>query len=109
MPYSVAAIYEYNILTVITHTLYNIYFYLIYSLIHFRLISLLILSYFPPSFPPQGLVSVTTSKRWKKLEPELRDIASSFRVYPLNSGVFTSEDYTKTTAAPVPVASTTTP
>lgn len=36
----------------------------------------------------QGLVSVTTDKRWKTLEPSIRNIADSFRVYKLDSGIF---------------------
>ena len=36
----------------------------------------------------EGLVTVTTSKRYKNLEPTVRAIADSFRVYPLNSGIF---------------------
>lgn len=43
----------------------------------------------------QGLVAVTTEKRWgiggkKGLEETLRTIAESFRVYRLNSGIFAS-------------------
>jgi len=38
----------------------------------------------------QGLVSVTTSKRWKTLEGDIRNIADSFRVYKLNSGIFST-------------------
>lgn len=38
----------------------------------------------------QGLVAVTTDKRWKTMEPKIRDIADSFRVYKLQSGVFAS-------------------
>ena len=33
-------------------------------------------------------MSVTTDKRYKTLEGTLRDIAGSFRVYKLKSGVF---------------------
>ena len=39
----------------------------------------------------QILVSVTTDKRYKQLEASLRDIANSYRVYKLDSGVFTQE------------------
>lgn len=38
----------------------------------------------------QGLVSVTTDKRYKSLETTIRDIADSFRVYKLNSGIYAS-------------------
>ncbi len=44
----------------------------------------------------QGLVAVTTDKRWGRpgssngLESKLRTIAESFRVYKLNSGIFSS-------------------
>eukprot|EP01038_Epipyxis_sp_PR26KG_P012635 gene12635-16942_t len=41
----------------------------------------------------QGLISATTDKRWKKnnLEGTLREIARSFRVYKLNSGIFATD------------------
>jgi len=38
----------------------------------------------------QGLISVTTGKRWKTLENSLRDVADSFRVYKLDSGIFST-------------------
>lgn len=38
----------------------------------------------------QGLVSVTTDLRWPKLESTLRSISESFRVYKLNSGIFSA-------------------
>lgn len=38
----------------------------------------------------EGLISVTTSKRYKNLESNIRAIADSFRVYPLKSGIFTA-------------------
>lgn len=40
----------------------------------------------------QGLVSATTDKRWRNnnLEKTLRDVAESFRVYKLNSGIFST-------------------
>lgn len=40
----------------------------------------------------EGLVAVTTDKRWRNngLEPILRSAAESFRVYKLNSGIFSS-------------------
>jgi hypothetical protein len=39
----------------------------------------------------QGLVAVTTDKRWRGgLESSIRDIAQSFRVYRLNSGIFSA-------------------
>ena len=38
----------------------------------------------------QALISVTTDKRYKTLEENIRDIAASFRVYKLNSGIFAS-------------------
>jgi hypothetical protein len=40
----------------------------------------------------QGLVAVATDKRWRQgQEATLRDIANSFRVYRLNSGIFAAE------------------
>ncbi|KAJ1438792.1 hypothetical protein B484DRAFT_444381 [Ochromonadaceae sp. CCMP2298] len=40
----------------------------------------------------QGLVAVATDKRWRQGQEEtLRDIANSFRVYRLNSGIFAAE------------------
>jgi hypothetical protein len=38
----------------------------------------------------QGLVATTIDKRWKQLEGTLRDVAGSFRVNKLNSGIFSS-------------------
>ena len=39
----------------------------------------------------QALVAVTTDKRYKKLESSIRDIADSFRIYKLQSGIFATE------------------
>ena len=39
----------------------------------------------------QALVCVTTDKRWKSLEQTLRDVAASFRVYKLDSGIFSGQ------------------
>lgn len=39
----------------------------------------------------QALVSVTTDKRWKTLEGSIRDIANTFRVYKLESGIFAGQ------------------
>jgi hypothetical protein len=38
----------------------------------------------------QGLLAVTTAKRWRKsgMEPVLRTVAESFRVNKINTGVF---------------------
>jgi len=38
----------------------------------------------------QTLVTLTTDKRYKKLEETVKDVAKSFRVYKLNSGVFST-------------------
>mmetsp|Transcript_10743 Transcript_10743/g.17528 ORF Transcript_10743/g.17528 Transcript_10743/m.17528 type:complete len:300 (+) Transcript_10743:102-1001(+) len=41
----------------------------------------------------QGLVAVSTDKRWRQsMEPTLRDIANSFRVYRLSSGIFSADN-----------------
>jgi hypothetical protein len=40
----------------------------------------------------QALVSVTTDKRWKNLETTIRDIAGTFRVYKLNTGIFSGQE-----------------
>ena len=40
----------------------------------------------------QALVCVSTDKRYKTLEGPLRDIAGSFRVYKLKSGIFSTAD-----------------
>ena len=37
----------------------------------------------------QCLTTVTTDLRWKKIETAVRDTAASFRVYKLDSGIFT--------------------
>jgi len=39
----------------------------------------------------QSLTAVTTSQRYKKYANDLKDIANSFRVYKLNSGIFSAE------------------
>lgn len=39
----------------------------------------------------QGFVTLTTDKRWPKLESTLRTIAESFRVYRLKSGIFAAD------------------
>ncbi len=43
----------------------------------------------------QGLVCVSTDKRYKSLEGTLRDMAASFRVYKLKSGIFSTADKDK--------------
>ena len=40
----------------------------------------------------QALVCVSTDKRYKNLEGALRDMANSFRVYKLKSGIFSTAD-----------------
>jgi hypothetical protein len=52
----------------------------------------------------QALVSVTTATRWKKLEGTIRDIADSFRVYPLNSGIFSSSSSSSSTPSSTPTS-----